>query len=74
MRNAKAICDISGFEFPLSELVKTWDGFLAHPRWADTQRHPQDYVTGRRESTLPYSRPEAADVFLTTNQIQPGDL
>lgn len=74
MRNAKAICDLSGFEFPLSELVKTWDGFLAHPRWADTQRHPQDYVTGRRESVLPYSRPESPDVFLTTNQVQPGDL
>ena len=74
MRNAKAICELSGFEYPLSDLVKTWDGYLAHPRWADVNRHPQDYVTGRRESVLPYSRPESTDVFLTTNQVTAAGL
>ena len=71
---AKGICDLSGFEYPLRDLVKTWDGFMAHPSWADTQRHPQDYVTGRKEHTLPYTRPEAPDEFLTTNQVTPGSL
>lgn len=74
MGNARAICDVSGFEYPLSDLVKTWDGLLAHPRWADVSRHPQDYVTGRKESVLPYSRPEAPDVFLATNEVTAADL
>lgn len=70
---ANGICDRSGFKYPLSVLVRTWDGLLVHPRWWEP-RHPQDYVTGRRESVLPYTSPEPADVFLTTNQVQPGSL
>ena len=74
MSGVRAICDLSGFEFPLSELVKTWDGYLAHPRWADANRHPQDYVTGRRESAPPYTRPEAPDVFLSAGEVTPANL
>ena len=74
MKTVRAICDLSGFEFPLSELVKTWDGYLAHPRWADVNRHPQDYVTGRQERAPAYTRPESPDVFLTTNQVLASSL
>lgn len=73
MNNARAICDASGFECKLSELVRQWDGAMVLPRFLD-QRHPQDFVTGRRESVLPYTRPEPADVFVTTNQVTPGSL
>lgn len=72
MNAARAICDRSGFEYPLRELVKTWDGLMVHPRWHEP-RHPQDFVTGRKESALPYSRPEAADRFLSA-PVLPSDL
>ncbi len=65
MQNARAICDRSGFEGKLSEMVKTWDGFLVLPAWWEP-RNPQDFVTGVREHTLPYSRPEPPDVFIST--------
>ena len=64
MRNARGICDASGFEFPLSDLVLQWDGALVHPRFLD-KRNPQDFVTGVRQSqSLPYSRPEPPDRYV----------
>lgn len=73
MQNAKGICDKSGFEYPLRELVKQWDGFMVHPSHLD-QRHPQDYVRGVPERPLPYTRPEAPDVFLDTNEVTADSL
>jgi len=73
MENAKGICDRSGFEFPLRELVRQWDGAWVHPRFLD-QRHPQDYVRAHPERPLPYSRPEAADNFLDTNEVTASSL
>lgn len=72
MGNARAICDASGFEFALSDLVKQWDGAMVAPQFCD-KRNPQDFVQGIRESTLPYTRPEAPDVFLSA-PVLPGDL
>lgn len=70
----QGICDASGFKFPLRELVRQWDGLLVHHRFVD-KRNPQDHVTGvRDDQSLPVSRPESADVFLTTNEVQPEDL
>lgn len=70
----RAICDASGFEFPLDELVRQWDGMMVHPRFLD-RRNPQDFVTGRRDSeAVPNARPEADDVFLTTNQVTADSL
>lgn len=74
MRNAKAICDASGFEFPLRELVRQWDGALVHPRFLD-RRNPQDFVKGvRDDQSLPYSRPEATDSFLDPGDVTQDDL
>lgn len=74
MKNARFICDASGFDFPLSEAVRQWDGALVHRRFVD-KRNPQDFVTSVRDNRpLPFSRPEPADVFLSTNEVQPGDL
>jgi hypothetical protein len=73
MKHARGICDASGFEYPLRDLVKQWDGALVHPRFCD-KRNPQDFVRGVRESVLPYTRPEAPDTFVAINEVQPGDL
>lgn len=74
MENARGICQASGFDFPLKELVRQWDGALVHPRFLD-QRHPLDAPrVPRVERPLPYASPEPADVFLGTNDVQPGDL
>lgn len=73
MRHATGICHASGFEFPLRELVRQWDGALVHPRFCD-KRNPQDYVTGVRERALPYTSPEGADVFVATNEVTPESL
>lgn len=73
MKYARAICDRSGFEFPLSELVREWTGLMVHPSYCD-KRNPQDLIRPPRETVLPYTRPEADDTFLSTNEVQPGDL
>lgn len=73
MRNARGICQASGFDFPLSELVRQWDGMLVHPRFLD-KRNPQDFVRAARESVLPYTSPEGADVFVGTNEVTPESL
>ncbi len=73
MKYARAICDASGFEYALRDLVKQWDGAMVHPRFCDV-RNPQDFVRGVREHTLPYTRPEAPDEFIAVNEVQPGDL
>lgn len=64
MSNARGICQASGFEFPLSELVKQWDGLLVHPNYLEC-RNPQDFLRGIPERALNYSSPEPPDRFLT---------
>lgn len=74
MEHAVGICDLSGFKYPLRELVKQRDGSLVHPKFAD-QPHPSDYPrTPRTERPLPYSRPEGEDVFLAINEVTAADL
>jgi hypothetical protein len=67
--NARGICQASGFEFPLSELVRQWNGLLVHPLYWE-RRNPQDFLRGVPESTLAYSSPEPPDTFV--NQILTG--
>lgn len=70
---AQAICDASGFKFPLKSLVKQWDGAMVHPKFLD-RRNPQDFVRGVPDrQDLPYARPEAPDVFIE-GIIGPEDL
>lgn len=70
---AQAICDASGFKVPLSHLVRQWDGALVDKRFVD-KRNPQDFVRGvRDDQSLPYSRPEAPDTFISS-PVTPDDL
>ena len=71
---AQGICEASGFKFPLSQLVRQWDGALVHRSFVD-KRNPQDFVRGVPDNqAIPNPRPEAPDAFLSDNEVQPGDL
>ena len=55
-----AICDRCGFEFLSGQMKKTWDGLYVDSSCFET-RHPQDFVKGVKESSIPYSRPEPSE-------------
>lgn len=70
----QAICGFSGFKVNHDELVRNWDGEMVHRRFVD-KRNPQDFVRGvRDDQRIPDPRPEAPDVFLSTNQVTADDL
>jgi len=58
-----AICDVCGFEFKSDKLKERWDGLMVCREDWET-RHPQDFVRPVKESVIPWSRPEPADVFV----------
>lgn len=62
----QGICQLSGFKFPMSELVKQWDGAIVHRRFVD-KRNPQDFVRGVPDNQRPNRvSPEPPDVFIST--------
>ena len=71
----KVICQRCGFERYNHECAMEWTGLFVCKDTCWDARHPQDYVRGvPDDQTVPIARPEAADVFLTDNQVQPEDL
>ena len=71
------ICAFSGFKAKASECVKTWDGQYVLRRFAgsETQRHPQDMpARPRPQRPLPWTQPEATDVFLSPGDVTQDDL
>ena len=59
----QAIDDYTGFKVPLESLKKDWQGLLTVS--PDT-RNCQDYLRGIKDNmALPYSRPEAANQFVS---------
>lgn len=75
----KVVCDRCGFKYKSDQLHKEWNG-LRTCRGPDTndcweERHPQDFVKGRADRQAPeWTRPEADDVFLGTNEVTRDDL
>ena len=64
-----AICDICGRHVKASELQKRWDGFMVCEMDFE-MRHPQDFVRGVADfQAPPFTRPEAADSFVTVINI-----
>jgi hypothetical protein len=60
-----AICDVCGFKFKGSQLMRRWDGaMVCH---ADFElRHPQDLIRIPTDNpSTSWSRPEPTDVFIT---------
>lgn len=73
----KFVCDFSGFIGWASESALTWDGKRVLRRFLgdEGQRHPQDLVRGRPESTgVAWARPEATDTFLSPGDVSASDL
>lgn len=70
----QGICDFSGFKYPLSQLVRNWDGAMVHYSFRD-KRNPQDFVRGvPDDQRVPNPRPEAPDTFLSVGDVTPEDL
>ena len=69
-----AICDECGFKFKASQLRKRWDGYMVcKDDWEI--RHPQDSLRGRRDDqSVPWSRPEGEDQFITVAPANGDDL
>lgn len=67
--DANALCDRCGSQYKLSELKKTWDGYLVCPRdWEP--RNELDFIRIRPErSNIKVSKPEAADQFVVVSYI-----
>ena len=64
-----AICDRCGAKFKASELKKTWEGlYVCDNDWEP--RHSLDFLKAPHEKiSIPWARPEAADVFVTVDYI-----
>lgn len=68
------ICQRSGFELPISEMVIEWTGLRVGRRFAD-RRNPQDFVSGVRDDpALRVSSPEPADTFISGNGPTQSEL
>lgn len=73
----RIVCDVSGFQGRASETVKTWDNKRVLRRFVgdEVQRHPQDLVRTRPDNqSVPWSRPEPTDVFLSPGDVTEADL
>jgi NMD protein affecting ribosome stability and mRNA decay len=69
-----AVCDRCAFEYKSYELAKEWTGSRVCSKCFD-HRHPQDFVKGVPDRQSPsWTRPEAADNYLTANEITEDDL
>jgi len=60
----RVICDVCGFEYASDQVKKRWDNLIVcHKDWET--RHPQDLIRGVKDTpSVPFSRPEPADVFV----------
>ena len=68
------ICDRCGFKFKASQTRMEWNGLIVCHECYE-ERHPQDFVRGRRDrQAVQHPRPEGTDNFLTTNEVTPDDL
>jgi len=68
------ICDVCGFIIYASESYHRWDGMIVC-RQDFEERQPQDHVRGIADrQVVPFSRPEAADNFLTDNEVTAESL
>jgi hypothetical protein len=58
-----AICDVCGFKFKASTMLKRWDGLMVCKQDYEV-RHPQDFIRGIKDDpSVPWSRPET-DLFI----------
>lgn len=64
-----AVCDVCGWKFKASQLMKRWDGAVVCKRDFE-HRHPQDLIRVPHEDTsVPWSRPEPADIMIEVDYV-----
>lgn len=68
-----ALCDRCGFKYKSFQLRKEWTGLMVcKDCWEP--RHPQDLIKIPKEDvSVPWSRPEQADVFITVTYSTAGN-
>jgi hypothetical protein len=65
----KVVCDVCGFQYPSSEVVKRWDGAVVCHKDFET-RHPADFIRVRGETAVPdIIRAEPDPVYVTVNYV-----
>ena len=69
-----AICDRCGFKVPFSETRKEWTG-LRVCKDDFEERHPQDFVRGRKEDiAVKDARPRPDYVYIDVGDVTPESL
>ena len=54
-----AICDVCGFKYKASDLLKRWDGLMVC-KWDWEPRHPQEFIKNINDQPkLPFTRPDS---------------
>jgi len=62
------ICDRCGEKRKSGDLKKTWDGFYVCPESCWEERHPQDFLRGKKDdSSVAWTRPEPTDTETDTS-------
>lgn len=71
----RVICDDCGSKRFASDTAKKWNGMIVCRDTCFEIRNPQDFVRGVADNqTVPFTRPEPADVFLEVNEVTADDL
>ncbi len=67
------ICDVCGTKIKASESKRRWDGLIVCKRDFEF-RHPMDFIKARTDKiSVPFSRSEPVDQFVTINYIDTGN-
>lgn len=66
-RDWKAWCPGCGFIYKASQLKMRWDGVRVCKYCWET-RHPQEFIKGIPDRTLPWTSPEPRDIEIDLNE------
>lgn len=67
------LCEVCGFKIRRTKAFKRWDGAMVCKKDFE-QRHPLDLIEPRADQQNVVDARYAEPVFVTDNQVQPGDL
>jgi hypothetical protein len=67
------LCDVCGFKIRRSEARKRWDNAMVCSKDYE-ERHPLDLIQPKADRQNVVDARYADPVFVTDNQVQPGDL
>lgn len=67
------LCEVCGFKTRRSEAQKAWDGSMRCKKDYE-ERNPLDFMSPRADRQNVEDARNAEPVFVTDNEVQPGDL